>query len=154
MNGYRSRKLFASFEKGNLSRPLEHHVRHDFKLHQTFLIYQRSSHQRCSMKKGVLRNFTKFIGKHFCQSLILIKLQTVCNFIKNRTLAHVFSCEFCEISKNTFFTEHLWTTVSDIKKDNSNFKLIVKRVIDIVSNRQELINTGVSRFKPRLIGKY
>ena len=24
----------------------------------------------------------------------------------------MFSCEFCEISKNTFFTEHLWTTTS------------------------------------------
>ena len=32
------------------------------------------------------------------------------NFIKKETLAQVFSCEFCEISKNTFFTEHLWTT--------------------------------------------
>ena len=31
-----------------------------------------------------------------------------CNFIKNETLAQVFSCEFCEISKNTFFIEHLW----------------------------------------------
>ena len=27
----------------------------------------------------------------------------VCNFIKKETLAQVFSCEFCEISKNTFF---------------------------------------------------
>ena len=26
-----------------------------------------------------------------------------CNFIKGETLAQVFSCEFCEISKNTFF---------------------------------------------------
>ena len=25
------------------------------------------------------------------------------NFIKKETLAQVFSCEFCEISKNTFF---------------------------------------------------
>ena len=33
-----------------------------------------------------------------------------CNFIKNETLAQVFSCEFCEIYKNTLFTEHLWTT--------------------------------------------
>ena len=41
----------------------------------------------------------------------LIKLQA-CNFIKKETLAQVFSCEFCEISKNTFFTEHLWTTAS------------------------------------------
>ena len=31
-----------------------------------------------------------------------------CNFIKKEILAHVFSCEFCEISKNSFFTEHLW----------------------------------------------
>ena len=26
----------------------------------------RSSHQRCSVRKGVLRNFTKFTGKHLC----------------------------------------------------------------------------------------
>ena len=30
--------------------------------------YLRSSSQRCSMKKDVLRNFTKFTGKHLCQS--------------------------------------------------------------------------------------
>ena len=24
----------------------------------------------------------------------------------------MFSCEFCEISKNNFLTEHLWTTAS------------------------------------------
>ena len=29
----------------------------------------RSRHQKCSMKKGVLGNLTKFIGKHLCQSL-------------------------------------------------------------------------------------
>ena len=38
----------------------------------------------------------------------LIKL----NFIKKQTLAQVFSCEFCEIYKNTFLTEHLRATVS------------------------------------------
>ena len=42
----------------------------------------------------------------------LIKLQA-CNFIKKETLAQVFSYEFCEISKNTFFTEHLRTTASN-----------------------------------------
>ena len=30
-----------------------------------------------------------------------------CNFIKKETLAQAFSCEFCEISKNTLSTEHL-----------------------------------------------
>ena len=33
-----------------------------------------SSHQRCSVKKGVLRNFTKFTGKHLCQSLFFNKV--------------------------------------------------------------------------------
>ena len=36
-----------------------------------------------------------------------------CNFIKKETLAQVFSSEFCEISKNTFFTEHRLATASD-----------------------------------------
>ena len=46
----------------------------------------------------------------------LIKLQVdTCNFIKKESLAQVFSCEFCEIFKNTFFTEHLRATVSGIR---------------------------------------
>ena len=28
--------------------------------------------------------------------------------LKKETLAQVFSCKFCEISKSTFFTERLW----------------------------------------------
>ena len=32
--------------------------------------------------------------------------------LKKQTLAQVFSCEFCEISRNTFYTEHLRTTAS------------------------------------------
>ena len=40
-----------------------------------------------------------------------IELET-CNFIKKESLAQVFSCESCEISKNTFFTEHLLATTS------------------------------------------
>ena len=33
----------------------------------------KSSHRRCSVKKGVLRNFAKFTGKHLCQSLFLCR---------------------------------------------------------------------------------
>ena len=65
------------------------------------------------MKKGVLKNFAKFTGKHLCQSLFFNKADSeACNFIKKETLTQVFSCEFCVSSKNTFFTEHLWTTAS------------------------------------------
>ena len=56
----------------------------------------RSSHQRCSMTKGVLGNFTKFTGKHLHQSLFFNKVAGLrpeaCNFIKKETLAQVFSC--------------------------------------------------------------
>ena len=50
---------------------------------ESFLIYNfrvyrlRSSHRRCSLKKGLLKNFTIFIGKHLCWSLFLIKLQAL-----------------------------------------------------------------------------
>ena len=63
----------------------------------------RSSRLEVLCRKGVLRNFEKFTGKLLCQSLFLIKLHAeVCNYFKKETLAQVFSCEFCEISKNTF----------------------------------------------------
>ena len=48
-------------------------------------------------EKVVPRNFTKFTGKHLCQSLFFNKVA------KKETLAQVISCEFCEISKNTLF---------------------------------------------------
>ena len=68
-----------------------------------------SSRPEVFCKKGVLRNFTKFTGKHLCQSLFFNKVAgQACNFIKKETLAQVFPCEFCEISKNIFFIEHLW----------------------------------------------
>ena len=53
----------------------------------------RSSRPEGLCKKGVLRNFAKFTGKHMC----------FCNFVKKEALAHEISCELCEISKNGFF---------------------------------------------------
>ena len=32
---------------------------------------------------------------------------------QKESLAQVFFCEFCEISKNTFFTEYVWKTASE-----------------------------------------
>ena len=41
-------------------------------------------------------------------------IREACNFIKKENLAQVFSCEFCEISKNIFFKEHPWTNASTL----------------------------------------
>ena len=46
----------------------------------------RSSHRRCSLRKGVLRNFVKSTGKHLCQSLFFNK---VVNLGRN-LLEHLF----------------------------------------------------------------
>ena len=43
-----------------------------------------------------------------------------CNFIEKETLAQLFSREFCEISKNVFFIEHIGETTSESKKDTSS----------------------------------
>ena len=40
------------------------------------------------------------------------KTPKACDFIKKETLVPVFFCEFDEIFKNTFFTEHFQATAS------------------------------------------
>ena len=68
--------------------------------------------QTCFVKKGVLRNFAKFTGKHLCQSLFFNKVAGLksCNYTKKDTLAQVFSGDFCEISKNVIFYRTLLVT--------------------------------------------
>ena len=42
----------------------------------------RSSHHMCSVRKGVLRNFAKFSGKHLCQSFFFHKVVTTIDQLK------------------------------------------------------------------------
>ena len=73
----------------------------------------RSSHHTCSVRKAVLRKFIKFTEKHLWKSVLFDKVAglSTAALLKKR-LPQVFSYEFCEISKNTFFTEHLWANTS------------------------------------------
>ena len=86
------------------------------------LLLFRSSHQRCSVRKGVLRNFAKFTGKHLRQGLFF-------NFIKKETLTQVFFCDFCEIFKNNFLTEHLRSTATYFFKLQANFDDTCRRKV-------------------------
>ena len=73
----------------------------------------RSNHRRCSLKKGVQKNFAKFTWKYLCQSLFFNKVTGLkpATLLKKRRLWHkFFPFEFCEIFKKKFFTEHLHTT--------------------------------------------
>ena len=51
-----------------------------------FLLTTRSSHQRCSVMKGILRNFAKFTGKHLCQGLFFNQVvgQRLATLLKKR----------------------------------------------------------------------
>ena len=46
-----------------------------FSLVYTVYCQKQSLEQRCSVEKGVLKDFVNFIEKHLCWSLFLIKLQ-------------------------------------------------------------------------------
>ena len=59
----------------------------------------RSSRPEVFCEKGVLRNIAKFTGKHLYQSFYLNKVAT----LWKRDSGTGVLCEFCEISKNTFF---------------------------------------------------
>ena len=63
--------------------------------------FLRCSHQSCSIKKSVLKNFTKVQGKQLHRRLFFNKVagSGLQLFVK-----------FCEIFKNSFLTEHLWAT--------------------------------------------
>ena len=71
----------------------------------------RGSHRRCSVRKNVLKNFAKFAGKHLCQSLFFNKVTRLrpATLLKKGLWHRCFPMNFCKISKNNFFTEHLWT---------------------------------------------
>ena len=59
--------------------------------------------QRCSVKNVFLEILENSQEKTCATVSFLIKLQAwAYNFIKKETLTQVFSCEFYEISKNTF----------------------------------------------------
>ena len=69
-----------------------------------FVLFTEAASRRCSVKKGVLKNFAKFTGNHLCHSLFLDKVAgQVCNLLKKKTLVQALSCKFCEIFKNAFF---------------------------------------------------
>ena len=107
------------------------------------MLWNCSSRVELFCKKGVLRKLAKFAGKHQYQSLFLIKLQTsgqqphVCNLIKKETVAQLFSCEFCEISKNIFLHRTLLVTAS-VKNMGQNSHLRCSLKIGVLKNLADL----------------
>ena len=68
------------------------------------IMISQSSYPDVFCKKGVLRNFTKFTGRHLCQSLFFNKAAGLspATLLKKRLWHRCFFYEFCKISNNTF----------------------------------------------------
>ena len=71
-----------------------------------YLLIFRSSRSDVFCKKGVLRNFAKFVGKHLCRSLYFNKVADP-TLLKQRLWHRYFSVTFAQILRKTFLTEHL-----------------------------------------------
>ena len=84
-------------------------------------------HRKLTILIVLTKFYPKIKKKIYCKNLLYSKLiqlpwdsftkkillKKVAHPFKKETLAQVFFCEFFEISRNTFFTEHLWTTASE-----------------------------------------
>ena len=69
----------------------------------------RSSRPEVFCKKGVLRNFTKFTGKHLCQSLFFNNVAGLrpATLLKKRPWHRCFPVNFAKFLRTPFLTEHL-----------------------------------------------
>ena len=62
----------------------------------------RSSHQRCSVTKRVLKDFAKFRGKHLCQVLFFIKVASPTTLLKERLWYRCFPVNFAKFLRTSF----------------------------------------------------
>ena len=74
----------------------------------------RSSRSEVFCKKGVVRNFEKFIGKHLCQSLLFNKVAGLrpASLLKKRLWHWCFPVNFAKFLRTPFLIENLrWLLV-------------------------------------------
>ena len=96
------------------------------------LLY-RSSHQRCSLKKVFLKNFSKFLGKHLCWSLFFNKVsgQRPATLLKKRLQQRCFPVNFMKFLKTPFWQNTSWWLLLFVIHLTVSF---CKKVLYIYSN--------------------
>ena len=84
--------------------------------------------QEVFCKRGVLKNFVNFTGKHFCLSLFLIKLQA-CNFVKKRLQHSSFPVHLDKFLKTSLLKsicERLFLFVVSLQAYNFHYRNLDK----------------------------
>ena len=82
-------------------------------------VFLTSSHQWCSIEKGVLRNFAKFTGKQLCQSLFFNKAGNLrpLTLIQKETLDRCFPVNFANFLR-TPLDDYFCLFFAIVKKKN------------------------------------
>ena len=76
----------------------------------------RSSRPEVFCKKGVLRNFAKFTGKHLFQSLFFNKVAgRPVTLLKKRLWHRCFPVNFTKFLRTPFFIDHLWWLLLNVQ---------------------------------------
>ena len=98
------RKNVLSFHICNRNSSIRNWFSLPLMLGVIFIAGFRSSHWRCSVKKYVPRNFTKFIGKHLCQSPFFNKVARLrsATLLKKRLWHRCFPMNFVKFLRIPF----------------------------------------------------
>ena len=85
-------------------------------------VFSGSSRSNVFCKKSVLRNFTKFTGKHLCQSLFFNKVAGLksATLLKKRLWHRSFPENFLKFLRTPFLKEYLWWLLVS-EANNANF---------------------------------
>ena len=84
----------------------------------------RSSQQWCFVRKGILRNFTKFTGKHLCQGLFfnIVVGPRPATLLKKRLWHKCFPVDFVKFPRTSF----LQNTSGDCFCRSLRYEIILK----------------------------
>ena len=101
--------------------------------------------RRCSVKKGVLRNFTKFTGKHLCQSLFFNKVAgvTLVTLLKKRLWHRCFPVNVVKFLRTPF----LHNTSGRRCSVNINIRLHPTVFATFERVYDDFVNSGCCRIK-------
>ena len=104
-----------------------------------------NSHRRCSVKKGVLRNFAEFPGKHLCQRLFANKVESARpETLSKKSLQYrCFPVNFAKFLRTAF----LQNTFTRLLLRKENYRAIWMKY-------QPLISLRVRVYSPGDIGEY
>ena len=93
-------------------------------LTELFFMKFRSSHRRCSLKNGVLRNFAKFTGKHLRQSLLFNKVAGLrpATLLKKRICHRCFPVNFTKFLRTPFLQTTSERLLLEVANEFSKFR--------------------------------